>query len=38
VKIKSKYPKPRGIIWDKLTNEQIRRIPVLLELKRILKN
>ena len=38
VKIKSKYPKPRGIIWDKLTNEQIRKIPVLLELKRILKN
>jgi len=35
LRIKRKYPQPKGILWEKLTDRQIREMPVLLELRKI---
>jgi len=35
LRIKRKYPQPKGILWEKLTDHQIREMPVLLELRKI---
>jgi len=35
-RIKRKYTQPKGILWEKLTDRQIREMPVLLELRKIL--
>ena len=36
LRIRRKYPQPRGIFWEKLMGRQIREIPTLLELRKIL--
>ena len=35
-KIKRKHPQPEGRLWDRLSDRQLREMPVLLELKKIL--
>ncbi len=35
-RVERKYPQPEGIMWKRLSDRQLREMPVLLELKRIL--
>ena len=37
LRIKRKYPQPKGIFWERLTDSQMRGMPILLELRRALK-
>jgi len=36
-KIKRKHSQPKGILWERLTDRQLREMPILLELRKILK-
>jgi len=36
LRIRRKYPQPKGILWERLTDRQICEMPVLLELRKIL--
>jgi len=36
IRVKRKYPQPRGIFWSELSDRRIREMPILLELKRIM--
>ena len=36
VVVEKKYSQPRGIIWEKLTEHQLREMPILQELRRTL--
>jgi len=38
VKVKRRYKQPKGILWEKITEDHLRDIPVLLELTKIMKN
>jgi len=37
LKIKRKYPQPEGILWERLTDSQMWKMPILFELRKILK-
>ncbi len=36
VRVERKYSQPKGIIWENLTEQQLREMPILHELKKIL--
>ena len=36
IRIKRKYPQPKGIFWSELSDRHMHEMPILLELKRIL--
>jgi len=36
IRVERRYPQPKGIIWEKLTEHQLEDMPILHELKRIL--
>ena len=38
IRIKRKSSQPKGIIWDKLTKQKLEKMPILIELKRILNS
>lgn len=37
LRIERKYPQPEGIFWERLTDSQMRGMPILLELRKLLK-
>ena len=38
VGMERKYPQPRGIIWEKLSEHELEAMPILKELKRIMSS
>ena len=37
LRVERKYPQPEGILWDRLSDHQMLEMPILLELRKILK-
>lgn len=38
VRIKRRYPQPKGILWEKLTSDELEKMPILLKLRELCRN